>query len=299
MESHTTLAFVTACCLFAASCAASSAPSGETTALACEPDESHSFAPDLGSINEDYLCYGFSASAIRNRFIHGIVWSPPPAGGVIWHHATLYAVPGDFPDGPCDGMPPGAVGLHVWAPGGDNLLLPQGVGLELPPLTTRLVVELHVLRTSGEPAQGGSLGVCLNHETVEHPAMFFAAVAPVPAIRPKMNETSKGHCSFHADAHLWSVWPHMHLAGSAIQATLLRSSGETSVLSRVDPWDFHRQQTYPINVDVHANDAVEAQCWWSNPTSDYVLPGIKTTDEMCNQGFIGWPATALPCDNSL
>jgi hypothetical protein len=261
-------------------------------------DAVHTLTPDPGSPGEAYLCLGFDVEAIRDHFVRGLVWTAPRGGGVTWHHATLFAVPTDFADGPCDGMPPGAVGLHVWAPGGDDLILPEGVGLELPGSTKRLVVEMHVLRTSSEAADSGSVGVCLSHEAVSSTAAFFAALAPVPAIRPHMSETSTARCVFHAEAHLWSIWPHMHQVGSSIRATLMRNGGESSLLSHVEPWDFHHQRTYPLDVDVKAGDAIETQCVWTNPTDQYVLPGPKTSNEMCNQGLIGWPAASLPCDLS-
>ena len=192
--------------------------------------------PDPGAPGEAYLCYGFGIDSIQDGFVRGLMWNAPKSGGVTWHHATLYAVPTDFADGPCDGMPPGAVGLHVWAPGGDNLVLPDGVGIHLPPQTKRMVVEMHVLRTNSTAAESGSIGVCLDHEPVTHPAMFFAAVAPVPAIRPHMVETSRSRCVFHDDAHLWSIWPHMHQVGTEIEANLVRANGETTMLSHVVPW---------------------------------------------------------------
>jgi len=281
-----------------ASCSSASKAVSVAEPPTCEIDDLHALTPDPGAPGEAYLCYGFGIDAIQDGFVRGLMWNAPKSGGVTWHHATLYAVPTDFPDGPCDGMPPGAVGLHVWAPGGDNLVLPEGVGIHLPAQTKRMVVEMHVLRTNSSAAESGSLGVCLNREPVTHPAMFFAAVAPVPAIRPRTVEISKARCVFHDDAHLWSIWPHMHQVGTEIQANLIRANGDTTMLSRVMPWDFHHQQTYPLDVDVHAGDAIEAQCTWDNQSDQYVLPGPKTTDEMCNQGFIGWPAASLPCDFS-
>jgi hypothetical protein len=266
----------------------------------CSPDTAYELKSDLPFAGEQYLCYGFDASPVRGATLRGLRWSAPDSGGVRWHHATLYAVVDTYPDGPipCDGMPQGSISLHVWAPGGNNLLLPADVGLELPATTQRLVVELHLLRTSTDPAASGSLGICLQHEPIAHRASFFAVVAPVPAIRPQMMETSSATCRFGGGAHLWSIWPHMHRVGTAIESTLLRASGESSTIVRVDPWDFSAQRTYPLDIDVASGDAIQAQCWWTNPTNEYVLPGLKTSDEMCNQGFIGWPAAALPCVES-
>ena len=264
----------------------------------CDVDIEHPLSPDPAAIGEAYLCYGFDAQPLANQTVKGLVWQAPDGGGVLWHHATLSAVPGDFPDGPvaCDGMPPGSVSLHVWAPGGDNLVLPKATGFALPSGTTRLVVEMHVLRMHAAPANKGSLGICLNHDSVQNFARFFAVTVPIPALRPRTNETNSTTCTFKSSAHLWSIWPHMHRLGTAIEATLVRSAGDRTLLRRVDPWDFTRQRTYALDVDVENGDKVTSACWWSNVTDEYVFAGLHTTDEMCNQGFIGWPEPALACE---
>jgi len=265
---------------------------------ACNADIIHTLAPDPDAMGETYLCYGFDARSLVQQTIEGLLWNAPASGGVVWHHATLSAVPGDFPDGPipCDGMPPGSTSLHVWAPGGDNLLLPEATGLELPETTMRLVVELHVLRASSASAGTGSLGICFNHEPVRNRARFFGVAAGIPALRPHTKETSSTKCTFAASTHLWSVWPHMHRLGTAIEAVLVRGTGERELLRRVEPWDFTKQRTYPLAVDLAAGDRLESTCWWNNETNEYVFGGLRTTDEMCNQGFIGWPETSLSCE---
>src|SRR5689334_2617290 len=168
----------------------------------CDIDVEHLLSPDAPPADEAYVCYGFDAQALTAQTIKGLIWKAPDGGGVAWHHATLRAVPGDFPDGPapCDGMPPGSVSLHVWAPGGDNLLLPEGTGVTLPETTSRLVVEMHVLRTGSSAAAGGSLGICLNHEPVRNFARFFGVSTPIPALRPHTHESASTSCTFQSGA---------------------------------------------------------------------------------------------------
>jgi hypothetical protein len=286
--------------LLALSCASASTPSTNVDP-SCALPTTYVLQPDTPAGSEDYICYAFDAGALDGATLRAIHWTVPATGGVIWHHATLYAVTETFPAGPahCDGMPPGSVGLHVWTPGGAALVLPADVGLQLPSGTSRFVVELHVLRINDDaPAEAGSVGICSQREPVAHRAAFFAVVAPVPAIRPETNETSSASCTFVGGAHLWSIWPHMHRLGTAIEARLLQKSGDTSRLARVDPWNFSAQRTYPLDLDVSAGDAIESQCWWTNPTDTYVFAGPNTSDEMCNQGLIGWPAASLPCVTS-
>lgn len=263
----------------------------------CAAAVSHELQPDLLIGTEDYICYAFDAPVPDGSTLQAIHWTVPMTGGVLWHHATLYAVTEPFPDGPapCDGMPPGSITLHVWTPGGGDLILPDDVGLGFPSGTRRFVVELHVLRLQDGAAASGAVKVCSRTDAVAHVGAFFGVIAPVPAIRPQTTETSSTTCTFSANAHIWSIWPHMHRIGHAIEARLRPSGGETSILVHVEPWNFSAQRTYPLDVDVAAGDSIESQCWWTNTTDQYVLPGLKSSDEMCNQGLVGWPASSLPC----
>jgi hypothetical protein len=191
-------------------------------------------------------------------------------------------------------MPPGSVGLHVWSPGGDDLVLPGDTGLRLPDDTRRLVVEVHAVRAGSGALAESRVTVCGGPDAPNHLAALMAAVAPVPAIRPDQQEHSTQTCTLAGDVHLWSAWPHMHLAGKEISAERVHSASTTTLVDVVD-WDFHHQKTYPIAVDAVAGDQLRISCTWNNPTPDYILPGPLTSNEMCNIGFIAWPAAAASC----
>src|SRR5690348_784131 len=109
--------------------------------------QTFSFLPDGPSTSEAYLCFGFDPGGATRGYVTSFDWTPPATGGVQLHHATLFSLDVDYPDGPvpCEGMIEGALTLHVWAPGSDAPL-PAGVGMELPADTRRLVVQAHALR---------------------------------------------------------------------------------------------------------------------------------------------------------
>lgn len=126
--------------------------------LSCDNPTTLRFVPDTGNADEAYLCFGFDALAFATSTIRAVHWQAPSSASAFQiHHATLYAVPGDYPAGPlvCDGMPPGAIGLHVWTPGGSNLDLPADAGLQLPAGTQRFVIESHTLRVGSGPVEDG------------------------------------------------------------------------------------------------------------------------------------------------
>ena len=256
------------------------------------------FDPDPGDADEANVCFAFDASRLGLTALRGIVWAATePSSPTLLHHATLYAAPSDFPSGPvsCDGMPPGAVGLHVWSPGGDDLELPNDVALAIPRGTTQLVIEAHVLRNGQGVAGTASATLCAASPAAVHQAAFLGYSAPVPALRPMHDEESDVGCELPHDAHLWSVWPHMHLAGSQITVRLRNADGTVRHLVDVSPWRFHQQTTYRLAIDARAGDIVETHCRWRNDTDTYILPGPRTQDEMCNTGLIVWPVEAATC----
>jgi hypothetical protein len=257
-----------------------------------------SFAPDTGGADEAYVCFGFDASAFTARTVGGVRWEIATGGGFLVHHAILYAVAGDFPDGPtlCDAMPDAARQLHVWSPGGDDLALPSDTGLELPSDTKRFAIQAHTLRIGTDPPAPSHARICGGPAAPSNLAALMGMGAPVPAIRPMHEEQSSTSCVLGSALHLYSVWPHMHLVGKEITLTLARSDGEATPLVDVVPWDFHLQRTYLLGVDAGPGDAIDLGCIWDNPTNDYVLPGPKTTDEMCNAAFIAWPAESAFCE---
>jgi hypothetical protein len=189
-----------------------------------------------------------------------------------------------------------AVGFHVWSVGGDDLELPLDAGLLLPQGTRRFVVEAHTLRAEGAAGEPGRVRICRGPSEPTHPAALMGLNAPVPAIRPMHEEISERTCALSGDFHFFSVWPHMHLVGDEITADLERALGGTTPLVGVTSWDFHQQRTYPLDVDALAGDQVRVRCVWQNPTAEYVLPGPRTADEMCNAVFIGWPGSSAFCN---
>jgi hypothetical protein len=283
-----------------AACACSSsgarAPDGAATGRAVTLD----FTIDAPLDGEQRECFGFDASPLASLWLRRISWTPPPQGGALLHHATLFALASDYPAGPvvCDAMPSSWT-MHVWAPGGDALSLPDGVALVLPPGTQRLVVQAHVLRLASGPPLAASVTLETTAIAPAQEAAWLPAVGGVPAIPPHSEEQSATTCPVSAPMHLWSAWPHMHLIGQSFQGAIVRADGTRSVFVNVTPWNFGLQQTYVVDQDVAAGDGIETDCAWFNSTDQYVLPGLSTYDEMCGDGLIVWPASAAswqgPC----
>jgi copper type II ascorbate-dependent monooxygenase-like protein len=248
---------------------------------------------------EAYLCFGFPAyEGVGERAIRRIEWSPPDGGGVVFHHAKLYAAPAGSPAGPwaCEGMPEGAVGLHVWAPGGAALTMPEGIGLAVPAGTESLVVEAHAVRASDEPGRPGSVRLALWSRAPVALAAWLPIEAPVPILRPGQRQTSSGSCHVRAPTSVLFAWPHMHLRGIAVKSRVVDPDGVTSPLVDVVPWDFHNQRVYALGgLPVAPADVIELACTWQVDGADYVFSGTRTVDEMCGEGLIVSPPTSSRC----
>jgi hypothetical protein len=279
---------------------AATPPAAELDAEArplCAAAATLSFTPDTGGPPEAYVCFGFDVRALADATIGAVAWTPPTAGPFALHHATLYAVPADYPDGPvaCDGMPAGAAGIDTWAPGVAELVLPSDTGLLLPAGTRRLVIEAHALRVGSGAPRSASVTLCAGPASPTHLAAVIGTGAPVPAIRPRHVETSQGSCALAGAVHLFSVWPHMHLIGQDISVSLVSPSSGARSLVHVAPWSFLAQSRYPLDVEAAAGDRIQTTCTWNNTTDSYVLPGLLTENEMCNAALIAWPASSATC----
>ena len=256
--------------------------------------------PDPGDAGEAYQCFGFDAAELGGRAIRWLRWTPPDGGGVTLHHATLIATSEARPAGPAafGAMPADAVNLHVGAPGGTPLEMPPGVGLALPEGATHLLVEAHALRLGTGPARAAHAEICVLRDPPERFAAWIGVSAPVPAIRPHHVETSTRSCTLAQAFDLVSTWPHMHRVGREFHGTVVRADGSREPLIDLADWNFDAQRTYPVRAHLDPGDAIETTCVWQNPGSEYVLPGRYTTNEMCNQGIIGWPSESAHCATS-
>lgn len=261
-----------------------------STPPASSSSSTFAFTADAPLGGEAYVCFAFDATPFIGRTLRAIRWQPPQ-GAVSLHHATLYAFAGDTPEAPwpCDEMP-NAVGLHIWGRGGADLELPDDVGVEIPDGTRRFVVQAHVIRVVAGDAGAAAVTIEPSPSPPAHVAAWMSTGAPVPAIRPHTTEQSSSSCALAADVHLVRAWPHMHQIGSEISASLIDSTGAAQTIVDVTPWSFAAQRTYAVPMDALAGDSIGVTCRWENATDAYVLPGLKSTDEMCTFSMLVWPA---------
>ncbi len=272
-----------------------------------------------------FLCTPLDPDNAAERWITGLQVNP--GAEEVVHHVVVFSDPtragADLvgPDGsyPCFGGSgvPGDV-LFAWAPGADALRIPADAGIPLP-AGGGLILQKHY-HPSGEavddlttvdvawrddpPAREASMvvfgieseGEANSPDLVDPPFEVPAGVAGhVEEVRVPI-EVPEG-----IDVRVWSVFSHMHLAGTDIRVEL--EGADDTCLAHNPTWDFDWQRTYVYDAPfdglprAHDGDVLSVRCTYDNTEANPVLmealeregldapvafgAGEDTTDEMC------------------
>jgi dopamine beta-monooxygenase len=217
----------------------------------------------------------------------------------VLHHWLLFQMgsPGT------DGSHADEVGLQTnnamltgWAPGGNPLEMPPGVGLEMPAVGGFLTLENHYNNTTGVAAPDRSgVRMCVTYTKPTNPASLTWLGTELISIPASGQGTASGTCGSwkkNGDVHIFQTIPHMHKLGTHMKTVVNRSGGAQDVL--VDkPFVFNDQRAYASDTVVHSGDTLTTTCTWQNTTSGGVSFGTSTTAEMCYNFVVYYPAHAL------
>ena len=280
-----------------------------------------------------FLAHGASSPNDTSKYVvapgaqyyRQFYFAPPWAGDVhilkvhsingnpkVTHHWTLYTVNNDdVSDGEVRGggnntfdtpTLSDSIGIYSGGPGGNDLVMPEGIGLQVPK-HRMLALEIHYFNST-ETAQEDRTGVevCVTSkkrpiEAASHQLGRVTFLLPAhqrtdvsSVCRPRMQQ---------GDIHLMALTPHMHLSGTHSKLILNRASGEAVTLFD-EPYDFAEQRTFDLPRDGSAPDVVmkpgdtlTSVCTFENESDAPIAAGIRTEDEMCQPMVVAWPAGAL------
>jgi hypothetical protein len=277
--------------------------------LPCEPTDvfvAHGDAPDAGfevPVTDDvYMCFTFASP-----------WGPQTqaiAGGPIiddervLHHWILYRTSQPQADGgygPC-AMPADATFVTGWAPGGENFVMPDGVGLELAGPDEWLILQVHYNNTAGHTDALDRSGVAIC--AIDDPRPQTAGILWLGSVLIGVPPNTTGYevsgtCytdSWPEPLNIMASSPHMHGTGSAFRTQIQRASGGTEMLVDVEHFSFNDQKDYPHDpvVTINPGDSLTTTCVYDNPSPNWVLFGESTSDEMCFNFATAYPIDSLP-----
>lgn len=221
----------------------------------------------------------------------------------VLHHWLLFHIQSDTGT---DGASMDEIGLQIgkelvtgWAPGGDPLIMPDGVGLEMPKVGGFLAMETHYFNNTGAPAQDRSgVRICMTSQIPPNVATLTWLGTEGISIPANQTASNTGTCTpgggrQTGDIHLLQASPHMHKLGTHMKTVINRKGGGSEVV--VDnPFAFNDQRAYAVTNLVHPGDTLTTTCTWQNTTGAAVGFGTSTTAEMCYNFVISYPAHSLP-----
>jgi hypothetical protein len=191
--------------------------------------------------------------------------------------------------------------LAGWAVGGDNVTLPDDMGLELP-ASGLLNLQWHFYNQGTTSATDASMvQICTVPAAMKKNIVSMTWLGTENLSLPShQTATASGTClnDSNAPITIWAFWPHMHKLGRRMTSAIKRSNGMLETVFD-KAFDFNHQVHYPQipMLVLNAGDSIVSTCTFDNETDAAVRFGSSTTKEMCYQFAYSYPAHAL--DNGV
>lgn len=277
----------------------------ELTAHAPGSDEP--FAVPAQGADDLYQCFAFKAPFTEPT--QALAWAPIIDDERVVHHWILYRTTQQHQDGevfPCD------VSLQVtaefvagWAPGGGNVEMPAGVGLELGAPEDWYVLQVHYHNAAhyDDAADRSGVAFCVADTPQPQTAGVLTLGTTSINIPPgAVAHDEVGTCGglltlfWPGELHVLGSSPHMHQLGRAFRTELIRSGGGgNDMIVDVPQFNFENQAMYLLDQEivVHPGDTLRTTCTYDNPGAQTVQFGEGTGDEMCFGFVLAYPIQQL------
>ena len=187
-----------------------------------------------------------------------------PGDRSVVHHAVLYVrEPGsdwlrDVPPGVMYAPPHGdraakrkAAGttadiLAIYTPGSRPAMFPLGMGKKIP-AGSDLVLQIHYTARDKTVEDVSSIGLVMCADQPKKRVLTLQMGNDTFVIPPgDRNYRVAVSGTMPRDAVLLSLFPHMHLRGSAFEYQIIGDGGQVETLLRVKPYDFYWQLSYEL-----------------------------------------------------
>jgi mono/diheme cytochrome c family protein len=250
-----------------------------------------------------YRNFVLPADFTEDRYISAMEFKP--GNRAVVHHVVLYIDPSGKSaelDGkeaePGYTVPGTGIGLleaqwgEVWVPGRTPRFLPDGVAVKIPK-GAKLVMQVHYHKNGAVQADSTQAALYYARGRVEQVMQTAPLLNPSFVLHPGNSaQPVTMTLRLPVDAHLHTIFPHMHLLGREMRVTATLPDGTKKPLIYVKDWDFNWQETYvykeavalPKGTVLHVDavyDNSETNPRQTNHPAKEVRWGEQTTDEMC------------------
>ncbi len=266
-------------------------------------------APGAGNGGNQTLCFVYASPFTETE--QGTAFAPIIGDDRVVHHWIIFAsdtLPtgvevGDVYDCGAQGMPTGATFLTGWAPGGQNTVLPESLGRQVPGPGEYVLLQVHYwnVRNFADVSDTSGVAMC-STQTPRANEIGTATLGSLNiAIPPRANDHEVvGTCTpaITAPVTIVGSGPHMHERGVSLRTEVLRQGREDRIEMLVDVsrWDFQSQTSYPApggTLVIQPGDMLRTTCVYDNMGDDTVTFGERTEDEMCFNFVSAFPAGAM------
>jgi hypothetical protein len=270
-----------------------------------DADDEPFHVPEQGA-DDLYQCFTFQSPVAEGE--QATAWAPIIDDERVVHHWILYRTTtpqADGGSGPCN-MPGDAKFVAGWAPGGQNFVMPDDVGLELGGPETWYILQIHYHNAANHADSFDRSGValCTTDEPRPQLAGMITLGTVMLAIPPGVEDHEEsGTCPSWITSYMpepltvIASFPHMHQLGRSFTTELLRGGSETSIdmLTDVPVYDFQSQAFYVNDppVQIMPGDALRTTCTFDNPGDQTVYFGEATEDEMCLNFIMAYPIQTI------
>jgi len=272
-------------------------PADGVKPLNCTPDvtlkAATKYAMPLDTVDQ-YVCVGIDVNLTTKRHITAL--APKLDNKTILHHILLFQSPQTESATPTPCAAFGSASWKLvagWAPGGNNLELPEEAGFPEEKGTTHWVVQLHYNNAKNLAGQLDNSGydLCTTEKLRANDAGVVAFGSTKFSIPPRSTTTVK--CDYTLPktfngVKLFNASPHMHTRGTAMSTERLAGgTGAPQTIFANPNFSFENQANFPIQAEVAPGDVMRTRCTWKNPGDTTIAFGENTGDEMCFD-FIGY-----------
>ena len=181
----------------------------------------------------------------------------------------------------------GRGGLRGYAPGINADPFPEDTGMLLPAGTT-LEFQMHYTPVGRPTVDATKMGIWVLDKTPKH-EVFSLSVAN---FRIKIPAHAKNHKETIAreipkDAWLYSMLPHAHFRGKAMEMGVVYPDGEYELLLSVPNYDFNWQTSYTLSEPklIPAGSKLIQHNWWDNSGQNKANPNPNIEVRWGQQSF--------------
>jgi hypothetical protein len=239
-----------------------------------------------------------------NKKVTALKLEPVIDNGPIVHHWLLFQVRNgqealvDGSHSTILGTHPGSELVAIWAPGGDTIDMPPGVGLEMPEAGGKFELEIHYNNPDGTMKQDRSgVRLCVTSDPIENVATITWLGTENISVPQRSPGTAIGTCRplnpGGGDITVLRSIPHMHKAGVQLKTVINRAGGAGSEILIDKPFRFEEQRSYLTPAVVRPGDTLTTTCSYNNTTAGPLAFGTVSEQEMCYNFVFAYPARAL------